>query len=375
MHSQKTQKSLFVSKIFLLFLLTFFFINACSLEEDPPVDTTGPSLNSRADGQTMHTTPTAEECPTASCAGQDCAACHGPGNVSIGNFTVSGSVFDYTNLSTPYNNALIKLYTGPNGSGDLVKALEVDMDGNFYTTDEINWKTSQGGLFPVLSDLADAPAGHEVHMPKPVVPIGRLLGSCNACHRLSAPEITNVTPGPDDPPPSYIHLNNGYASYATATSHRAGEDCLASGCHDGTSAGAAFTTAGTVYDNNTSGVYTLGDAAIGLFPDPCIDPPQCVSTEGVPSRTHTSQGFIEVDTSGNFYTTKPIDWTAISGIYPTLANYDVETVDSNVEITCRNIQHMSTSHNQGNCATTGCHTGANTISIDGLANAAMACVQ
>lgn len=253
------------------------------------------------------------------------------------------------------------------------------MDGNFYTTNEFNWKTSQGGLFPVLVDLND---GHEVHMPKPVAPIGRLLGSCNACHHLIEPALTYVSPPPEveEPdPPGYIRLNNGISSYATATiSHtdsRRGTDCSSGTCHSGAPNGAVFTAAGTVYDID-GGFYTLGDASIGLFPDACDNPPQCVSIDGEPDRRQTSLAFLEVDAFGNFYTTKPIFSQTVTTSYPTLANYDVITdpVTGDIQINCRNIQHMASAHIQPNCATTGCHSATNTINIDADFNAGMACI-
>ena len=105
--------------------------------------------------------------------GQDCMSCHkSGGQASEYQFQIAGTVYDSTKVNT-YPNAVIKFYTGPNATGNLVLTLEVDKLGNFFTTQAINWGQ---GLYPSVEGK-----GGVLHMPQ-----ATSNGSCNSCHNGSA---------------------------------------------------------------------------------------------------------------------------------------------------------------------------------------------
>lgn len=108
--------------------------------------------------------------------GQNCMNCHTSGGTGEGLFTAAGSVYEPIN-SSPYPNAIIKLFTEPNGSGTLIKTIEVDGKGNFYTTEYIDFAN---GLYIILSD-AD---GNEINMVSAVS-----TGQCNSCHGETTDKI------------------------------------------------------------------------------------------------------------------------------------------------------------------------------------------
>lgn len=325
-------------------------------------------------------------CTTSACEGSNCqtAGCHSPGDPQHGPFTVSGTVY-LQDLLTAYSssNAVIEFYSAP-GGGDAnrIYSLPVDQYGNYYTTENI--VTSGSGLYPALYDKDN---NRRVFMPRPMVPTRP--ASCNYCHSLSDATLAGTTPQfPDlsaDPVvyPAYMRINNGIISSAGASTayHSSfttdpGPHCMQSGCHSDT--GTVFSVAGNLTDSDTGSSYTLADAAIGLFAQPCLNPPSCTQTitnaDGlvvtVTDRPNVPKMFLEVDDKGNFYTTTPIDWS--SDTYPTLANYDANTA-------CRNREHMLSAITgispPGDCYS--CHDGATqaAISIHGTLDAVESCSQ
>ena len=104
--------------------------------------------------------------------GQNCMDCHVSGGSGDGIFTTAGSVYDVDKLN-PYTNASIRVYIGPNGTGDLVKTIEGDGKGNFYTTEFLDF--SEGLYVSVSGD-----SGEEEHMVSMVT-----SGACNSCHGSS----------------------------------------------------------------------------------------------------------------------------------------------------------------------------------------------
>lgn len=68
--------------------------------------------------------------------GENCMDCHAEGGSGEGWFTVAGSVYDST-LANPYAGAAIKISSGPQNAGSLLATIEVDKNGNFYTTESI----------------------------------------------------------------------------------------------------------------------------------------------------------------------------------------------------------------------------------------------
>jgi cytochrome c553 len=110
-------------------------------------------------------------------AGNNCMNCHKSGGSGEGIFTVGGTVYK-TNSTTVYPNTTVKLYTGPNGSGTLVKTIEVDGKGNFYTSGTINFGS---GLYPVVTGTT----GSITNMTESIK-----TGACNSCHGVTTGKIT-----------------------------------------------------------------------------------------------------------------------------------------------------------------------------------------
>jgi hypothetical protein len=325
-------------------------------------------IESRNMGEdSLHTTAV---CSSPTCEGENCSAsgCHigDSGNVV---FSVSGTVFQFQDLNQAYINsfAAIEFYTGPGGSGQLHKSLQVDAYGNFYSTEPIT-----NLVYPALR-YEDTSGIQHVYMPRPVVPT--VPSTCNFCHQLTVPPDSDL-PTIDDP--KHIRINNGIISngasdtdYHQSFATPPGPNCMQSTCHGVGGAGTTFTMAGLVIQTETDQPYDLGDAAMGLFPEECDDQRyDCqsgVAPEDVIPRTKVAKAFVEINSIGHFYTNQPIDWTV--NTYPTLVNYDSDTF-------CRNIKHMPHDANQqpladGNCYT--CHNGATAISISGLPNPSEQC--
>ncbi len=100
--------------------------------------------------------------------GLNCMNCHRPGGGEAPTWQVAGTVYDQA-LLTPYANATVNLYTGPNGTGILKYTIKVDARGNFYTSKNIDFT---GGLYPTVS-------GSTVtnFMSSSIT-----TGACNSCH-------------------------------------------------------------------------------------------------------------------------------------------------------------------------------------------------
>lgn len=107
----------------------------------------------------------------------NCMTCHGPNGSGRGCFTVGGTVYDSSQQLTN-SNAVIMLYTQPNGGGQLVATLDVDGSGNFYTTSVINFGS---GLY---ASVASKNSNKVQYMPNPTV-----SGNCNSCHGISNAKI------------------------------------------------------------------------------------------------------------------------------------------------------------------------------------------
>ncbi len=101
-------------------------------------------------------------------AGENCISCHKEGGEGDGWFSAAGTVYDSL-LKNTYPNAVIKLYTQKNGNGNIVKIIEVDRLGNFYTTENIDFSS---GLFAAVE-------GRNVikYMQSSVE-----TGQCGSCH-------------------------------------------------------------------------------------------------------------------------------------------------------------------------------------------------
>jgi len=108
--------------------------------------------------------------------GNDCITCHVKDGGGEGWFTAAGTVYD-TALVNTYPNLTIDLYSGINGTGDLIKTIEVDGKGNFYTTKKIDFTN---GLYPTVTNET----GVKQNMQIPTT-----SGACNSCHGVITDKI------------------------------------------------------------------------------------------------------------------------------------------------------------------------------------------
>lgn len=100
--------------------------------------------------------------------GQNCMNCHKPGGGEAPVWTVAGTVYNEA-LTATNSNAMVKLYTGPDGTGTLKYAIQVDSKGNFYTSGAIDFA---GGLYPSVVGATSTK-----YMSSPIT-----NGACNSCH-------------------------------------------------------------------------------------------------------------------------------------------------------------------------------------------------
>ena len=107
-------------------------------------------------------------------AGQNCMNCHKKGGEGDGWFSIAGTAYR-PDLATA-QNAVINLYTAPNGGGELKKIVSGDLLGNFYTTDIQAFGT---GLYPSVTYN-----GNTSYMSGSI-----LHGACNSCHGISTDKI------------------------------------------------------------------------------------------------------------------------------------------------------------------------------------------
>ncbi len=143
----------------LAFAVIFLFavITACEKEENG-VDSGG--MNSSYNDNESHN------------AGQNCMSCHSSGGKGEGTFTVAGTVYNASG-SAVSPNATVKLYTGAGGTGSLVKTIEVDGKGNFYTTNSIDFGT---GLYVTVTGKSGSVSAMSSSI---------TTGQCNSCHNSS----------------------------------------------------------------------------------------------------------------------------------------------------------------------------------------------
>jgi cytochrome c553 len=108
--------------------------------------------------------------------GQNCMQCHKLGGEGEGCFVVAGTVYDTLSTNT-LTSGKIELFTGPDGTGNLVHTIQVDSKGNFYTTENFDIT----GLYPVLT----GPSGNKSYMGSSLT-----SGQCNSCHGATTSRIT-----------------------------------------------------------------------------------------------------------------------------------------------------------------------------------------
>lgn len=109
--------------------------------------------------------------------GQNCMQCHRSGGSGEGWFNIAGTVYDSLQHNTK-PNGLVKLYTGPDGTGTVKYTIEVDAKGNFHTTDAIDFGS---GLYP---SVVNSTGGGQKFMSASIT-----NGACNSCHNNTEDKI------------------------------------------------------------------------------------------------------------------------------------------------------------------------------------------
>lgn len=102
----------------------------------------------------------------------NCMGCHSPNGGGSGCFSVGGTAFDSIPADSDISGAVVKLYTQPNGTGDLLITLQVDRSGNFYTTMPVSFGS---GLYPAIISKTGTR----------YMPTATITGSCNSCHGVA----------------------------------------------------------------------------------------------------------------------------------------------------------------------------------------------
>jgi hypothetical protein len=245
--------------------------------------------------------------------GQNCMNCHveGTGNPYI--YTMAGTVYQQDDPTQVYPNATIYLYDRSGGRGNLVATIEVDNNGNFFTTESINFVD---GLYPAIVGNAN---NEPLYMPAITN-----TGQCNSCHDGAGTSRIVVAGIPDQ-------RTSAHGTTYSHTDGRRGADCL--GCHNiGGNNPYQYSVAGTVYEIDLQNYYP--DATISLYSGP----------DGTGDLVAT----IEVDGNGNFYTTEPIDLGngQGNGIYPSVTGREATSPTL----------YMNEPTNDGSCSSSSCHS-------------------
>lgn len=108
--------------------------------------------------------------------GDNCMDCHTQGGDGEGWFTIAGSLYDETQDKT-YINGTVVLTTESGGAGETVHIVEVDNNGNFFTTETIDFSN---GLYVGIYGINDE---------KQFMVSKIITGACNSCHGNTIAEI------------------------------------------------------------------------------------------------------------------------------------------------------------------------------------------
>jgi len=146
--------------------------------------------------------------------GQNCRLCHINGGTNQAWYVVAGTVYDST-LLNPYPNAIVRLFTQPDGQGALVAEIQVDGKGNFYSTETVNFAQ---GLFPTVNGINGEYKFMTQSPPD---------GACNSCHNDTVQ--THIFLQSGDAP-----LPNDSICYLRDVHPVLISNCAISGCHDNT---------------------------------------------------------------------------------------------------------------------------------------------
>jgi hypothetical protein len=108
--------------------------------------------------------------------GLNCMSCHKFGGSGEGVFKFAGTVYDTTYTQTN-PDCFVDFYTGPKGTGKLLKRIPVDGLGNFYSSGRIS---RIKGLYPSVVSAT----GNVKYMGGQIS-----SGECNSCHGVTSPKI------------------------------------------------------------------------------------------------------------------------------------------------------------------------------------------
>lgn len=108
--------------------------------------------------------------------GLNCMNCHSGTGGGEGCFAVAGTIYN-KDLTATVPNASVKLFSGPDGSGNLLRTIEVDAKGNFYDG-------KNDGLMEKFYPIVISPDGVQDTMREPIT-----VGACNSCHGISTEKI------------------------------------------------------------------------------------------------------------------------------------------------------------------------------------------
>lgn len=107
--------------------------------------------------------------------GENCMNCHISNGSGDGIFSVAGTIYNES-LSSPLPNSTVRFYSTPDGDSDPLHVIEVDIKGNFYTTENIDFGD---GLYTSVQGTSS-----EIFMESAIT-----NGSCNSCHGISTDRI------------------------------------------------------------------------------------------------------------------------------------------------------------------------------------------
>lgn len=142
---------------------------------------------------------------------KNCLSCHQENGPGRGIFTFAGSLVDEE--LRPYPNAILRLYRtaqapdggpvqfgGPVELSDLAMEIEVDANGNFFTTEAPPTGFPDAPLYPQFFSESDEPLYKPDGKLHAIMGGGVTVGGCNFCHGASFPIIGRNTPADDGAP-------------------------------------------------------------------------------------------------------------------------------------------------------------------------------
>ncbi|MDZ4757885.1 MAG: hypothetical protein SGJ10_07090 [Bacteroidota bacterium] len=106
----------------------------------------------------------------------DCTSCHEHQSGSK-KITLGGALYKEDRTTAYKDGGVINLYSQPGGQGSLLKTIQVDNEGNFYSN--ANYKISTPYYVEVVSV-----AGNKAYMGQALA-----YGSCGSCHGVNTDKI------------------------------------------------------------------------------------------------------------------------------------------------------------------------------------------